>query len=258
MRRVVFNQKGGVGKSSIACNLAAISAARGIPTLLVDLDPQCNATQYVLGEAFDEAEATLAQFFEETLSFRLLQHPADDFVLETPYDNLYLMAAAPEMAAMKLKLEAKHKIFKMRDALKALNAQYRAVYIDTPAALDFFTLSGMVAADRCLIPFDCDEFSRRAVYELLESVEEIRADHNRKLKVEGIVVNQFQARANQPQRVVEDLEAEKLPLFKTRLSASVKMRESHEAARPLIHFAPGHKLTREYVRLFLELKPAAR
>jgi chromosome partitioning protein len=258
MRRVVYNQKGGVGKSSIACNLAAISAARGIPTLLVDLDPQCNATQYVLGAACDDAEATLAQFFEESLAFRLLPRPADDFVLETPYDNLYLLAAAPEMAALKLKLEAKHKIFKVRDAIQALNPQYRAVYIDTPAALDFFTLSGLVAAERCLIPFDCDEFSRRAVYELLESVEEIRADHNKKLKVEGIVVNQFQARANQPQRVVDDLEAEKLPLFKTRLSASVKMRESHEAGRPLIHFAPGHKLTQEYVRLFLELKPAAR
>lgn len=258
MRRVVFNQKGGVGKSSIASNLAAISAHRGIPTLLVDLDPQCNTTQYVLGEDAEEPAATLAEYFYQTLSFRIRQGDPEEFVVETPFDNLYLLAASPDMAAMKLKLETKHKIYKVRDLLQALGTQFRAVYIDTPTALDFFTLSGMCAAERCLIPFDCDEFSRRAVYDLLDNVAEIRADHNKKLKVEGIVVNNFVARANLPQRIVQDLKAEKLPLFKTLLSASVKMRESHEAACPLVNFAPSHKLTQEYQRLFLELKPAAR
>jgi chromosome partitioning protein len=258
MRRVIFNQKGGVGKSSIATNLAAISAERGIPTLLVDLDPQCNTTQYVLGEDADSVERTIADFFQETLSFRIRQNAPEEFVTDTGYENLHILAGSPDTAALKLKLEVKHKIYKVRDALKELSATYRAIYIDTPAALDFFTLSGMVAAERCLIPFDCDEFSRRAVYELLENVEEIRADHNRSIKVEGIVVNQFISRANQPQRVVEELEADKLPLFKTRLSQSVKMRESHEACVPLVYMAPTHKLSQEYLRLFMELKPAAK
>jgi cellulose biosynthesis protein BcsQ len=77
---------------------------------------------------------------------------------------------------------------------------YDRIYIDTPPALNFYTRSALIAAQGCLIPFDCDDFSRRALYTLLENVQEIQSDHNADLKVEGIVVNQFQPRANLPQR----------------------------------------------------------
>ncbi|WP_415905869.1 ParA family protein [Neptuniibacter sp. QD48_55] len=253
IRRVVFNQKGGVGKSSIAINLAAISAARGKRTLVIDLDPQCNSSHYLLGEDYQEVTPDIRDFFEQTLTFQLKPEGPEYFIHQTPYENLSVMPANAELGDLQSKLESKHKIYKLRDALDKLADDYDVVYIDTPPAFNFYTLSALVASDRCLIPFDCDEFARQALYSLLTNVHETREDHNEKLEVEGIVVNQFQPRASLPKRIVGELLDDDLPVLETKISASVKMRESHDDTCPLIHFAPKHKLTQEFVTLFEEL-----
>ena len=253
MRRVVFNQKGGVGKSSITANLAAISASRGIPTLVVDLDPQGNASQYLLGGAYEDAVSDVTDFFRDTLGFRILPEDPISYVTESSFEDLAVMASGPELSELEPKLAAKHKIYKLRDALVNLQDRFDAIYIDTPPAFNFFTLSALIAAEGCLIPFDCDDFSRRALYRLLENVEETRGDHNPDLHVEGIVINQFMSRANLPARLVEELYNEGLPVLDTRISTSVKMRESHERATPLVHLAPRHKLTEQFVALYDEL-----
>ena len=250
MRRVVFNQKGGVGKSTITCNLAAISAQQGKRTLVVDLDPQGNSTQYLLGAAGDEVQSTLADFFDQTLNFKLNPRATADFVVATPFDNLYVMPSHPLLEELQGKLESRYKIYKLRDALNELAGDFDCVFIDTPPALNFFTRSALIAADACLIPFDCDEFSRKALYSLLENVEEIKSDHNRDLRVEGIVVNQYQPRANLPQKVVQELIDEGLPVLQPYWSASVKIKESHEQAKPMIHLDPKHKLSQEFVALY--------
>ena len=249
MRHVVFNQKGGVGKSTITCNLAAISAQQGLRTLVLDLDPQGNSTRYLLGDAANDEMPTLAGFFEQALKFSLRPTATADFIVETPWENLHLMPSSPLLEELHGKLESRHKIYKLREALEELGDGYDRVYIDTPPALNFYTRSALIAAHGCLIPFDCDDFSRRALYTLIESVEEIRADHNRELVVEGIVVNQFQSRANLPQRMVDELVAEGLPVLEPYLSASVRIKESHEQAMPMIHLDARHKLTLEFVAL---------
>ena len=278
MRRVVFNQKGGVGKSSITVNLAAISAARGHRTLVIDLDPQSNSTQYILGEkAMDGYNAAILEpnietFFQETLSsapskgligsalgslLKNKERGLDSVVHSTPFANLSVIPSSASLGAIEHALQSKHKIFKLRDALNDLSHQYDRIFIDTPPAFNFFTLSALIAADRVVIPFDCDVFSHRALLTLLENVIEAKGDHNSRLEVEGIVVNQFQSQAKLPQQVVQGLKDEGLPVFEAMLPSSVLMKESHQKNQPLIHLSPEHKLTLAYVALFDEIEGQA-
>jgi chromosome partitioning protein len=249
MRYVVFNQKGGVGKSTITCNLAAISASQGLRTLVVDLDPQGNSTQYLLGGRPEEGTLNAAEFFDQTLRFTARPKGADEYTVDTPWENLRLMPSHPSLDELHPKLESRHKIYKLRDALAELEDTYDRIYIDTPPALNFYTRSALIAAQGCLIPFDCDDFSRRALYTLLDNVQEIQADHNEDLKVAGIVVNQFQARASLPQKLVDELIEEGLPVLQPYLSSSVRIKESHQQSRPMIHLDARHKLTLEMVSL---------
>lgn len=277
MRRVIFNQKGGVGKSSITVNLAAISAARGKRTLVVDLDSQSNATQYLLGEKatygqhMPVLEPNIETFFDELLNasqgkgllgsalgsiLKSKERGLDAVIHGTPFANLFVIPSSPNLGALEHALQSKHKIFKLRDALNELDSQYDEVFIDTPPAFNFFTLSALIAADRVIIPFDCDVFSRRALLTLLENVVEAKGDHNPQLEVEGIVVNQFQSQAKLPQQVVQELKDEGLPVFNSMLPSSVVMKESHQKNQPLIHLNAEHKLTQAYVSLFDEITNA--
>lgn len=274
MRRVVFNQKGGVGKSSITVNLAAISAARGKRTLVIDLDSQSNSSQYLLGDKATHnqnnpvLEPNIETFFDEVLNasqgkgligsalgsiLKNKERGLDAVIHGTPFTNLSVIPSSPNLGAIEHALQSKHKIFKLRDALNALDSQYDEIFIDTPPAFNFFTLSALIAADRVIIPFDCDVFSRRALLTLLENVVEAKGDHNPNLEVEGIVVNQYQSQAKLPQQMVQELKDEGLPVFNTMLPSSVIMKESHQKNKPLIHLSPDHKLTLAYVNLFDEI-----
>ncbi len=254
MKRVIFNQKGGVGKSTIAVNLAAIAAHQGKRTLLIDIDPQCNSSRYVLGEAAKDVAPTMAAYFEQMLSFSMFPKAAMSFVHATPFENLSIMVCNPEIGDLQSKLESRHKIYKLRDTLNELSKEFDEIIVDTPPAYNFFTQSALIAADRCLIPFDCDDFSRQALYTLIDNVGEIKADHNPELEIEGIVVNQFQSRASLPQQLVDELLAEGLPVLDNKLSSSIRIRESHNRSLPMIHLDAKHKLTGEFLALFNELQ----
>lgn len=257
MHRVIFNQKGGVGKSTITCNLAAISAALGKKTLVIDLDVQGNSTHYLLGHKIADPDVTIARFYKDTLSLNLFGKAQENGLTqvthETAYPNLYLVPSHPDLEPLQSRLESRYKIYKLREALESLSG-FDRVYIDTPPVLNFYSRSALIAARRCLIPFDCDAFSREALYGLLAVIAEIKADHNDALTLEGIIVNQFQPRASLPQKLVEELVAEGHPVLRSRISPSVKVRESHSESKPLIHYAPEHKLANEFRALFEELE----
>jgi chromosome partitioning protein len=261
MKRVIFNQKGGVGKTSIACNLAAISAAMGYRTLVVDLDVQGNTTHYLVGavdgEAFPAEAQGVAGLYRQTVGSRKMSRNPDSFVWETPYENLFLLPSSPILASMEKELESRYKIYKLRDALDKLNDEYDRVYIDTPPSFNFYSRSALIAADYVLIPFDCDSFARESLYSLLDNIGELQEDHNPDLAVEGIIVNQFNPQARLPGELVAELQEEGLPVFKSFLNSSVKMKESHRVRRPLIDLAPTHKLTGQFLNLHAELERTA-
>ncbi len=252
MRRVVFNQKGGVGKTTIVCNLAAIAASRGLNTLVIDLDIQGNASRYLLGD--DLPREDISRFFEGTLRFGRTDNGLDQCITDTGIKNLSLVASSDELDHLAGKLEAKQKVHKLRQALDRLD-EFDAVYIDTPPALNFYSRSALIASQRVLIPFDCDDFARQALYTLLDNIAEIQADHNETLDVEGIIVNQFAAQARLPRELLAILIDEGLPVREPPISASVKVKESHEAHQPLIHYAPRHKIAEQFVALYDSLNP---
>jgi chromosome partitioning protein len=256
MRRVIFNQKGGVGKSTITCNLAAISAVEGKRTLVIDLDIQGNSTQYLLGQKVSDSEKTIAQFFKDCLSLSFFggndNSGLEKAILETPFPNLYVLPSHPDLEPLQARLESRFKIFKLKEALDNLRG-FDTIYMDTPPVLNFYSQSALIAADKCLIPFDCDTFSREALITLMQTVSEVKADHNQNLEIEGIVVNQFQKQANLPRQLVDQLIDEGLPVLAAMISPSVKVRESHSQAQPLIHYAPSHKLSEEYRALYDEI-----
>ena len=249
MKRVVFNRKGGVGKSTITCNLAAIAASQGKNVLVVDLDPQANTTSY-LGHDGKDNVVGIAEFMESTITRNYREFTSEDYIRKTPFENLSLISASYSLVDLEAKLEAKHKIYKLRDFLNNLHEEFDEIYIDTPPALNFFTLSALIAADRCLLPYDCDVFARDAMVDLIEELEEIVEDHNPELTIEGVVVNQFQSRAKLPQQAVEELEKADFELIKPFISSSVKVKESHAEHTPLIFLDAKHKVTLEFVELY--------
>lgn len=249
MIRVLFNKKGGVGKSSLTVNLAAIAASRGLKTLILDLDTQCNASRYLSREN-GEKEQSIFELFDQTITFHIRKKPPLEYCQETDFDNLYMIPGSPNLADIESELDSRHKIYKLREALQKLDAEFDRIYIDTPPALNFFSLSALIGAHTVLIPIDCDDFAIQGLLSLQQQIAEITEDHNDDLRVEGIIANQYMANAKLPSKIIDDLIAQDYPVIPQYISQSVKMRESHQEQKPLIHLAPKHKLTQSIVAVF--------
>lgn len=242
MIRVLFNKKGGVGKSSLTVNLAAISAQKGLKTLILDLDTQCNASRY-LGVENVPKEETIAELFEQTITFHLRKRPPIEFCHQTKFDNLYIIPGSSRLSEIESELDSRHKIYKLREALQKLAGDFDRIFIDTAPALNFYSLSALIGADRCLIPIDCDDFSVQGLLSLQQHIGEIKEDHNEDLEVEGIIANQYMANAKLPTKIIDELIEQGYPVIPHYISQSVKMRESHQEQKPLIYLAPKHKLS---------------
>ena len=236
---VIFNQKGGVGKSTVATNLAAIAAYRGKKVLLVDLDAQANSTRYVLGKNV-ESEKSIAEFFSQSLRVSLYPQNLSHWIHQTPFNRLYVLPAHVMLDDLHDKLSAKHKIYKLREAFSTLD--FDEIWIDTPPVMNFYTLSAFIAANACLVPFDGDRFSLDAAIQVSNHVQEVRADHNNEIRLLGAVMNGYQVRAKAIQKAIDRLK-EVMPVLEPYLPHSVVVKSSRLAEKPLVFFDASHKLT---------------
>ena len=243
----VVNQKGGVGKTTTAVNVATCFALAGHATLLVDCDPQSNSTS-ALGIARDEERLSIYDLL-------LGQASAETAILGTGIDELSLVPGTRHLIGANIELvSAERREFRLREALEPVKAQFCFIVLDCPPALDLLTLNALVAANSLLVPMQAEYFALEGIAELISTLDRVAAAFNPGLALEGVLLTMYDERTNLSQQVRDNLQGffgEKL--LKTTIPRNIRLAEAPSHGKPVALYDPKSRGAEAYAELSLEI-----
>jgi chromosome partitioning protein len=242
------NQKGGVGKTTTAVNLGAYLSSCGLKVLLVDVDPQSNATSSL---GIDKRQVK-----QSTYQALVNQCSLAETVTPTEWDKLYLAPASPNLAGAEIELvDANGREYLLRQAILSLADEYDYILVDCPPSLGLLTVNALTAAlHGVIVPIQCEYLALEGLTELLNTIRLVRERLNSRLTVRGILMTMFDPRTNLSQQVVDEVKRHfERYLLKTIIPRNVRLGEAPSFGRPIMAYAPTSSGARAYQSLTLEI-----